>query len=233
MKIIVTGASRGIGKEVVKRLLMNEQYSVLAIARNENKLRILEEEITSSEGGRLLTQAGDISDKHFREEIEGRIKQEWGACDVLLNNAGQLINLDFDQTGLEQAKSLFEVNVFAAMDLTRRVLPLISEGGHVVNIGSMGGYSGSAKFPGLSWYSASKAAIACLTECLAEEYKEKGVSFNCLALGAVQTEMLSEAFPTYKAPMSAEEMAKYVADFCVGGQRYYNGKVLPVSVSTP
>ena len=105
--------------------------------------------------------------------------------------------------------------------------------GHVVNISSMGGIQGSMKFSGLSAYSSSKAALITLSELLAEEYKETGPSFNVLALGAVQTEMLEEAFPGYKASVSAVEMARYIMQFSLTGHQMYNGKVLQVSNSTP
>jgi NAD(P)-dependent dehydrogenase (short-subunit alcohol dehydrogenase family) len=104
---------------------------------------------------------------------------------------------------------------------------------HVVTISSMGGVQGSMKFPGLAAYSSSKGAVITLTELLAEEYKEQGIAFNALALGAVQTEMLAEAFPDYKAPTTAEEMAGYIANFTLTGNQFYNGKVLQVSASTP
>ena len=97
----------------------------------------------------------------------------------------------------------------------------------------MGGIQGSAKFAGLSAYSSSKGAVITLTELLAEEFKESGPSFNALALGAVQTEMLEEAFPGFKAPVSALEMAEYIQKFALLGHKYYNGKVLQVSNSTP
>ena len=97
----------------------------------------------------------------------------------------------------------------------------------------MGGVQGSVKYSGMAYYSASKAALATLTECLAEEYKERGIFFNCLAFGAVQTEMLTEAFPGYKAPITATEAAHFVVDFALTGHRYFNGKILPVSVTTP
>jgi len=89
------------------------------------------------------------------------------------------------------------------------------------------------KFPGLAAYSSSKGALLTLTEMLAEEYKEQGISFNALALGAVQTEMLEEAFPGYKAPVSAVEMANYIYNFALTGNKFYNGKILQVSSSTP
>ena len=97
----------------------------------------------------------------------------------------------------------------------------------------MGGIQGSSKFAGLAAYSSSKGAIITLSELLAEEYKEQGISFNVLALGSVNTEMLQEAFPGYEAPLSAGEMANYIFDFTLTGNKFYNGKVLSVASSTP
>src|SRR5690625_7809752 len=104
---------------------------------------------------------------------------------------------------------------------------------HVIAISSMGGIQGSVKFPGLSAYSSSKAAVLSLVELLDAEYKESGPSFNGLALGAVQTEMLAEAFPGSKAPLSPNEIATYIAHFSLTGAKYYNGKILQVSSTTP
>jgi len=129
----------------------------------------------------------------------------------------------------------FEINVFAPITLIQTLLPLLQKGKqpHVVNIGSMGGFQGSTKFKGLSAYSSSKAALACYTECLAEELRDSHISFNCLALGTVQTDMLNQAFPGYKANLSPEEAGKYIADFALTGQKFFNGKVIPVNTSTP
>jgi NAD(P)-dependent dehydrogenase (short-subunit alcohol dehydrogenase family) len=107
------------------------------------------------------------------------------------------------------------------------------EGSHIVNISSMGGFQGSSKYRGLSYYSASKAAIGCLTECLAIEFSEAGIKVNCLAIGAVQTEMFEEAFPGLKAPVSASEMGRYVSEFALNGHKFFNGKILPVAISNP
>jgi len=106
-------------------------------------------------------------------------------------------------------------------------------GSHIVNISSMGGFQGSAKYAGLSYYSASKAALACLTECLANEFKEYGISMNCLALGSVQTEMFEEAFPGYKAPVDVKQMAEFISGFALTGHKFFNGKILPVAVGNP
>ena len=160
------------------------------------------------------------------------IKKE-GRLDVLINNAGTLLNKPFAETNLEDFEHVYKTNVFGVSELTRVVLPFMKKESHVVTISSMGGVQGSMKFPGLAAYSSSKAAVITLTELLAEEYKESGISFNVLALGAVQTEMLEEAFPGYQAPTTALEMAEYIFDFSLNGNKYYNGKLLQVSNSTP
>ena len=153
--------------------------------------------------------------------------------DVLINNAGAILNKSFAEGSLAEFKAIYDTNVFGVAGLIQKLLPVMNSNSHVVNISSMGGVQGSMKFPGLSAYSSSKGALITLTEMLAEEYKENGPSFNVLALGAVQTEMLEEAFPGYKAPVSAKEMAKYIVDFSLTAQKYYNGKLLQVSNSTP
>jgi NAD(P)-dependent dehydrogenase (short-subunit alcohol dehydrogenase family) len=130
-------------------------------------------------------------------------------------------------------ETVYKTNVFGVAELTRVVVPFMKNDSHVVTISSMGGVQGSMKFPGLAAYSSSKGAVITLTELLAEEYKEQGISFNVLALGAVQTEMLAEAFPGYKAPTTALEMANYIYEFALTGHKFYNGKLLQVSSTTP
>jgi 3-oxoacyl-[acyl-carrier protein] reductase len=115
-------------------------------------------------------------------------------------------------------EKVFAVNVFGLMEVCQTIIPFMTNGSHIVNIGSMGGFQGSAKFPGLSVYSSSKSAVAGFSECLAEELKEQKIAVNCLALGAAQTEMLGEAFPGYEAPVSAHQMAQYIADFSLNAQ---------------
>ena len=129
-------------------------------------------------------------------------------------------------------ESLLE-NFIGHVRMIQGVMNLMPAGSHIVNIGSMGGFQGSMKFPGLSAYSASKAALHTLTECLAQEFAEQGIKVNCLAIGSAQTEMLEEAFPGYQSPVMAFEMGKYIADFSITGHRFFNGKVLPVAVTTP
>lgn len=223
--VIITGASRGIGFELIQ-LFAKNNCNVLAISRNIDPIKSLEiENITSL--------SIDLSLENDIQRVTDFVKANWKNVDILINNAGKLVNKPFQKTTVSNFLEVYKVNVFAVAELTRQLLPYYTKGSHIVTISSMGGIQGSVKFPGLSAYSSSKGAVITLSELLAEEYKEKGVSFNVLALGAVQTEMLEEAFPDYKAPMSALEMAEYIYDFGLNGNKYFNGKVIQVSSSTP
>ncbi|PSG89472.1 SDR family NAD(P)-dependent oxidoreductase [Aurantibacter aestuarii] len=223
--IIITGTSRGIGFELV-HLFAEKGYNILALSRNEQPVSNLQfDNITSF--------SFDLNKKEDYKKVETFIEKEWSQVDILINNAGTLLNKPFSETSSEEFAEVYKTNVFGVAEMTRIVLPYMTNKSHVVTISSMGGVQGSIKFPGLSAYSSSKGAVITLTELLAEEYKEQGVSFNVLALGAVQTEMLEEAFPGYIAPNSAGDMAKYIADFSLTGHQFYNGKLLQVSNTTP
>jgi len=224
-KVIVTGSSRGIGYELVK-WLAGGGHQLLALSRNPLPVEQLGLSGVSS-------LAFDITDPSASEAVASWVRTAWGRADVLIHNAGSLVNKPFSETRPEDFEAVYRVNVFGVATLTRAMLPVMDAGGHVLVISSMGGIQGSAKFPGLAAYSSSKGAVITLTELLAEEFRETGPSFNALALGAVQTEMLEAAFPGFKAPVSASEMAAYIGQFALSGHAYYNGKVLPVSRSTP
>ncbi len=232
--IIVTGASSGVGRGLVKLLASSSENQVIGIARSQSKLEFLSEEIESMKyGGKFVPLVFDLEQTNFTDALIPQIMTHMSSVDVLINNAGLLINKPFSSLTDDDFDRMFHTNVKAVFRLVRDLLPLLNKGAHVVNISSMGGFQGSAKFPGLSLYSASKAAVAVLTESMAEEFSGLGIKANALALGAVQTEMLAEAFPGYEAPLKAHEMAEFIADFALHGHRFFNGKVLPVSVSTP
>lgn len=223
--IIITGTSRGIGFEMVK-LFSAAGHNVLALSRNSIPVLGLKlKNVTALDF--------DIADESEIVKLSAYLQTAMKTVDVVINNAGFLVNKPFSELTSEEFKKCYDVNVFGVASLIRAVLPFMKKDGHVVNISSMGGVQGSVKFPGLSAYSSSKGAIITLTELLAEEYKETGPSFNVLALGSVQTEMLEEAFPGFKAPLSANEMAQYIMDFSLTGNKFYNGKILQVSSTTP
>ncbi len=223
--IIITGTSRGIGYELVQ-LFAKQGHKVLALSRNNLP-------VTNLKSDNIISFAFDLQNEADYNKVETFIQNEWNHVDVLINNAGTLLNKPFAETTFKDFAKVYEINVFGVSEMTRIVLPFMKSNGHVVTISSMGGIQGSMKFPGLAAYSSSKGAVITLTELLAEEYKQTGPQFNILALGAVQTEMLEEAFPGYLAPTTAIEMAEYIFDFSLNGNKYYNGKVLQVSNSTP
>ena len=175
----------------------------------------------------------DLSQDNEWFQIENFLSSSWKKVDAVVHNAGALVLKPFESTTQEDFENIYKVNVFAIAKLTQLALPYMEKGSHVVTISSMGGIQGSMKFAGLAAYSSSKGAVITLSELLAEEYKGRGIAFNVLALGSVQTEMLAEAFPGYQAPISAEEMADYICNFTLTGHQFYNGKVLQVSSTTP
>ena len=220
--IVVTGTSSGIGNEIcIQAAKLN--YKVISISRNIEPLKGI---------NGIDSYLVDITDKKSIKNFIDDLRNRDLKIDILINNAGQLSNELFGETSYESFKQTFDVNVFGLAEITRSLIPFINKSGHVINISSIGGVNGSKKFPGLSVYSSSKAAVIALTEVLAEEYLE-GPSFNVLALGAVQTKMLKEAFPDYEAQTKPGEMAKYIIDFAINGNNLFNGKLISVSNSNP
>ena len=222
--IIVTGTSRGIGLELALQFA-NAGHHVLALSRKTPQILI--------ENSNVTCLSVDLSKEQDLTQVEQFLTSSMKNIDAIVHNAGALLLKPFEETSSEEFENIYKVNVFGVANLTRVCLPFLIKGSHVVTISSMGGIQGSLKFAGLSAYSSSKGAVITLSELLAEEYKERGISFNVLALGAVQTEMLAEAFPGYQANISATEMANYLYDFTLTGNKYYNGKVLQVTTSNP
>ncbi len=227
MNIVITGASRGIGFELAKLFLKNN-HQVICLTRNTSTLNEFKHD-------NLTSISTDLASQESMNNALEIIKKDFKTIDCIIHNAGTLINKPFEQISLQEIENVYKVNVFASFYITQKLVHLMGKEhkAHVINISSMGGFQGSAKFAGLSAYSSSKAAVVGLTECLAEELKDKNIAVNCLAIGAVQTEMLAEAFPGYEAPLKPIQMAEYMYDFALKGHQYFNGKILPVSSTTP
>lgn len=223
--IIITGTSRGIGLALAQQLAENGHH-ILALSRNSSPIEKLSHP-------NIQYFDFDITDETHFSQISTFISKQWKTVDILINNAGKLINKPFESLSSSDFLAVYEVNVFGVAKIIQTVVPFMNLGAHVVTISSMGGVQGSLKFPGLAAYSSAKGAVITLSELLAEEYKDRQIAFNVLALGAVQTEMLEEAFPGYQANTSAEEMANFISDFALNGNRLFNGKLIQVSNSTP
>ena len=222
--VIITGTSRGIGYELALQFA-NAGHQVLAISRKMPQILIDNKNITCL--------SVDLASEDDLQKVSNFLSSTWEKVDIIIHNAGSLLLKPFGETTSQEFENIYKVNVFGVANLTRISLSYLQKGSHVVTISSMGGIQGSMKFAGLSAYSSSKGAVITLSELLAEEYKELGISFNVLALGSVNTEMLQEAFPGYEAPLSASEMADYIYNFALTGNKFYNGRVLQVSTSTP
>jgi NAD(P)-dependent dehydrogenase (short-subunit alcohol dehydrogenase family) len=233
MNIVLTGASSGVGFEAALEFSLRTENHIVCIARSADKLRkLLEIAKGINPDCNLLPVEFDIVNDDYAALVPF-LAERLGHVDILINNAGALINKAFKDTSAQDFAEMLQSNVLGHFNMIKHVLPLMKSGSHIVNIGSMGGFQGSVKFPGLSAYSSSKAALHTLTECLAFELAETGIKVNCLALGSAQTEMLEQAFPGYQSPVMAFEMGKYIADFAKTGHKFFNGKIIPVAVTTP
>lgn len=223
---VITGASSGIGYELALQWA-NLGYHAICIARREDKLAQLKKESPERIHAITFNLSNFSEYHHLFEEISSITSH----IDVLINNAGALINKPFDEFALEEFDRMVNVNYKAPYFLIQGLLPYIENSTlkSIINIGSIGGVNNTDKFPGLSIYSSSKGAISTLTECLAKEISAKGCSINCLALGAVQTEMLSNAFPGYIPDLTPDKMAKFIVQFILQNHHIVNGKVLQIA----
>lgn len=233
MNIVVTGCSQGIGRAIVLLFGKDKENKIVGIARNKKAL----DEITNILSPEIFKGISFDLQSIFEnsKSLLDDIKKQLTNIDILINNAGTIVNKAFLDSSITDGRNIFETNFFVPSELIRLLVPLMGKTNrsHVVNIGSMAGFQGSQKFQGLSWYSASKTALACLTESLSVELNSLNIAINCLALGAVQTEMLAKAFPGFQAPLNASEMAEFIVNFAQTGYKVFNGKIIPVAFSNP
>ncbi|MFW5757648.1 MAG: SDR family oxidoreductase [Bacteroidota bacterium] len=228
MHIIITGTSRGIGFEVLRRFLEDNNHKIIALSRNISSLVIFK----NNPSVRFFP--FDIMKREDHTKLMNETNSFLdGKVDILINNAGVLINKPVAGLSPLDYDIMFNTHVKGVFFLIQKLLPKLTPGSHIVNIGSMGGYQGSKKFAGLSLYAASKGALSILTECLAEELKPDKINVNMLSLGAVDTEMLQEAFPGNINGMDVKKLSVFIKDFAQKGQYLFNGKNIPVASTTP
>jgi NAD(P)-dependent dehydrogenase (short-subunit alcohol dehydrogenase family) len=229
MNIIINGGTKGIGREVAHSLAGDASNRVLVTGRSQNELTYLSEKYEN-----IITIMMDISSfDSYSGVFAETVKRDLKKVDILINMAGMVLVKDFLDISTDEARLVMETNFLGPAEVIRIVSPHMPAGSHIINISSMGGFQGSRKYRGLSYYSASKAALACLSEALAGEFSDSGISVNCLALGAVQTEMFEAAFPGMKAPVDPGKMAAFISYFALNGHKFMNGKIIPVSINNP
>lgn len=232
--IIITGASNGIGFETALELSKDENNFIVAIGRSlENLKRLHTIGKQLNPDCQILPVQFDIVSGDYEQGLIPFLAQKVGKINILINNAGTLINKPFLEHSAEDFYSMFESNVLGHVKMIQTIVPIMEKDAHILNIGSMSGFQGSEKFTGLSAYAASKSALHSLTECLAVELKEHSIHVNALALGSVQTDMLEQSMPGISAGIMAFEMGKYIADFALHSGKVMNGKVIPVALTTP
>lgn len=226
-EVVITGAGRGIGHALALKFSACG-WKVYALSRNVESLNKVEG---------LVGLSADLTDSNQLEDAVCKIAgaSEVPAFRVVIHNAGLLLNRKFEDVESEEFKRMQAINFDAPFFLTQKLLPWLSQAnkGHVLFIGSMGGFQGSAKYPGLSLYSALKSAVAGLGECLAVEYSDTNIRFNTICPGAVDTEMLQEAFPGFVSGVSPEQMADFIYEFASAGYHLFNGKIIPVAGANP
>lgn len=224
--ILILGASRGIGEAIVHQLAKDSSLKIYAFSRNIDKMNVQFEKYEN-----VSCHAFDL-EKEVLLQAENILKNI-PSIDFIINNAGFLVNKPFTEITHDDFVKSYQINVIGIIQFVQASMIKLNKQAHIVNISSIGGIQGSVKFPGLTAYSTSKAALCSFTEMFAEEHKNTSLKMNCLCLGAVQTEMLAEAFPGYLAQVSPEKMAEYIVHFTLNAHQWMNGKIIPVSLSTP
>jgi short-subunit dehydrogenase len=187
-RAVVTGASSGIGRQLTLELTRHGA-ELLVVARREDKLRQLVAE-TRAIGQPVDTVVGDITEPSVRQTVIGRVESVWGGLDILVNNAGVSAQGPFESAAPDRLRRIMEVNFFAAAELIRAALPLMTQGDRplVVNIGSILGYRA---VPFNSEYCASKFALRGLSEALRAEFALLGIDVLVVSPGTTDTEFFS------------------------------------------
>lgn len=227
MNIIVTGASKGIGRALVERFC-NQGHTVVGLSRDMERMEALREGLSNST---FIPVAADLT--RF-DDYPGWMEalDPVGEIHLVVHNAGYLAKRTFKELSEEDFRKSWEVNVMAPVALTKQLLDHSPNAQHIY-IGSMAGFQGSLKFPTLSAYGVAKAGVSALAELLAVEFADTKATFNCLCLGGVQTEMFAEAFPGVDAPNTPESIAEFIDHFSRVAPGRVNGKVIPVTASNP
>lgn len=222
--VIITGAGKGIGFALANKFL-EEGHRVIAISRNIEALKKIK-----PDHGELHAVSADITNT---TQVVENILAIITSVDVLVNNAGAFLKKPFEQISIQEMEMVYKTNVFAPLKLIGELKKHFVSGAHIVNIGSMGGVPGAMKFPGLSVYSSSKGALGILTECLQTELKEQNVAINCLAIGAVSTEMQQKAFPDYVPEVNSKQMAQYIFSYAIHANAVQMGQMVPLTKTNP
>lgn len=241
--VLITGGGTGVGKAIAKSMAQHYDVRLFLTGRRRQLLEQTRDEILNDKRGfrEVHIIEADHASEEGRRMILSKLQEHTDRLEVMVNNAGKLIQVPATALTMDDFLEVFKVNVFGVALLCGQLFHLLERGtlhspdvaAHVVNISSMGGIQGSMKFSGLSAYSSSKGALLTLTECLAQEWTGNRVRVNALAIGSVETEMFRSAFPGLKAASDVGSMGNFIARFAMDASILINGKIIPVSSGTP
>ena len=212
----VTGASKGLGLALVKKLLA-EGYRVAATSRRADELQ----KAVGAAADTFLPLTVRLEDEADVEQGIRKAAEHFGSLDVIVNNAGYGLAGALEELSDAEARANFNINVFGSLNVIRKALPFLrrQRSGHIFNVSSIGGFSGA--FPGFGIYCATKFAVQGLTESLAVEVKPFGIHATIVSPGYFRTDFLSAA--SFRVPEN--EIAEYenVRDAQSTHQHSYNG----------
>jgi 3-oxoacyl-[acyl-carrier protein] reductase len=181
-KVVVTGASSGIGRATARRFAA-DGWEVCINARREVRLQEL---VSSFPKGDHIVCAGDYSEPRVGQEIEGLLRDRWGRVDVLVNCAGVFQGAEAVDSAMDEWRKPFDIMFEGGVRITRAVVPLMSSGGRIIHITSIHGERAEAK---ASAYAMAKAALNQFCRVLAVELAPRGILVNAIAPGFIDTEM--------------------------------------------
>ena len=211
----VTGGGRGIGAATAEVLAHRGAHVILA-SRTEAELTATVARLHAA-GLSASTRVLDVADEAAVEAAFTTLTAEFGRLDILVNNAAILVSGPFAEMLPSDWDQVMGVNLRGAMLCARQAFRLMREqpgGGAIVNVSSLGGVSGTEKFPGYAAYTVSKFALTGLTEALAAEGRDRNIRVNGVAPGAVDTAMLRRAAPHLRTRTGPADVAKIIAFLC-------------------
>jgi len=234
--VLVTGASRGIGRGVALAFGSYGCNVVVNYLNNEEKALEVREEINKL-GGKAIVVRADVREEEHVKRMINFIIREFGGIDILVNNVGEYRRQDFLQLNRDEVQDIFEINFLTTFNVTKAVLPhmISKKWGRIINIASISGVRGSSRAP---HYAAAKAAVIGLTKSLAKIYGKYNITVNAIAPGLVDTDLLHKWFSddeiekyTSENPMrriaTVDDIARVAVLLAVSD--YVNGQVIVVS----
>lgn len=215
--IVVTGAGRGVGKYIAKRL-GREGADIVVTARTVEDIEEVAEEI-NNEGGSAIFVRGDVTEESDVKEVINTAIDRFGKVDILINNAGIGLRKFIWEIEEEEFQKVMDVNVKGVFLFMKNIIPRMGKNGLIINISSGAGKTG---IPTLSAYCASKFAVIGLTEAAAVEVRDIKIIAFCP--GSIDTGMFRRMFPEEKASLLPEDVAERITDICIHPEKYHSGE---------